>query len=134
MFISRIESRESFPVPERLHYIIKLSNGTADFFIEGREMKDEEIGDTLIRLTNAVNAAENQIEMLLKIIREAEVDKEYLDGYLDEYPEEENYIAKYRIENIKDALFHAMMRKNDKLISKYLNELSVVTEKQKSNG
>jgi hypothetical protein len=134
MFISRIESRESFPVPKRLHYIIHLGKGTADFFIEGREMKDEEIGDILIQLTNAVNAAEKQIEMLLKTIGEAEIDKEYFEDYLDEYPEEENYKAKYKLEDVKDALFHAMMKKDEKLISKYLNQLSVITEKQKANG
>lgn len=134
MLLTRIEPREVYPLPKRAHYIIHLSKGTADFYVEGREMKDEEVGDTMIQLINAVNAAEKQIEMLIKIIGEAEVDKEYLEDYVDEFPEEENYKAKYKIEDIKDALFHSMMRKDDKLISKYLNQLSVVTEKQKSNG
>jgi hypothetical protein len=97
-------------------------------------MKDEEIGDTLIQLINAVNAAEKQIELLLKIVNEAEIDKEYFEDYIDEFPEEENYKAKYRIEDLKDALFHAMMKKDEKLIGKYLNQLSVVEEKQKANG
>lgn len=134
MKLTRVESREVFPVPKRLHYIICLSKGTADFYMEGREMKDEDIGDSLIQLTNAVNAAEKQIEMLLKIIGEAEIEKDYFEDYLDEFPEEEDYNGKYRVENIKDALFHAMMKKDDKLISKYLNQLNVVTDKQKAHG
>lgn len=134
MRITRIESRESYPVPKRPHYIIKLSKGEVTFYIEGREMKDDETGDVITQLINAVNAAEKQIEMLLKVIGQAEVDKDYFEDYLDEFPEEENYKGKYKVEDIKDAIFHAMMRKDEKLVSKYLNELGVVTEKQKANG
>jgi hypothetical protein len=132
MNITRIESREAFPVPQRCHYIWKLSEGTITFFVEGRPMNEEkEIGSVLANYIQALNKAENQIELLLKIIKESEVDKDYFDEYLDEFPEEEDYKGRYKIEDIKDSLFHSMMKKDEKLISKYLNQLNVVTEKQK---
>lgn len=129
MKLTRIESREIYQVPKRAHYIMHLGKGTVDFFIEGREMNDDEVGDTLVQLINALNKAEGQIEELIKVISEADPDKDFLEEYLEEYPEEEDYKSKYKIEDIKDALFHAMMRKDEKLIGKYINQLNVVTEK-----
>lgn len=135
MDITRIESREVFEVPNRVHYIWKLSQNSIDFYVQGRPMDEEkEIGSVLASYIAALNSAENQIQMLLKIIKEAEVHKDYFEEYLDEFPEEENYISKYKIEDIKDALFHYMMKKDEKAIGNYLNKLNVVTEKLNGNG
>jgi len=127
----RVESRESFPVPERVHFTIHMSKGTVDFFKQGRELKDDEIGDVICSLVWALNKAEDQIEKLLKIVSEAEVHKDYFEEYFEDHPEEEDYRRKYKIEDLKDALYHAMMKKDEKMISKRLNELNVVTEKMK---
>jgi N-methylhydantoinase B/oxoprolinase/acetone carboxylase alpha subunit len=106
---------------------------TITFHLEGRPMKEEEeLGSTLAMYISALNSAEKQIEALIKVINEAEVHKDYLEDYLDEFPEEDNYKAKYKIEDIKDALFHSMMKKDEKKISYYLNQLNVITEKQKA--
>ena len=129
MKITRIESREVFPVPQRVHYIWSLGKGTITFYVEGREMNEEnEIGAVLANYINALNWAEEQIDALRKVIFEAEVHNDDLKEYFEDYGEEEDYASKYKIENIKDALFHAMMKKDEKLIGKYINQLSVVTE------
>lgn len=129
MRLTRVESREVYPVPERVHYIIKLSKGTVDFFLQGKEMKDEQIGDVICRLVNALNAAEKQIDMLFKVIKEAEVHKDFLEEYFDDLPEEEDYKRKYKIEDLKDALFHTMMKKDEKMISAYINQINVLQER-----
>jgi hypothetical protein len=130
--ITRIESREVFEVPKRVHYTWNLRGGEITFYVEGRPLDEEkEIGSVLAMYISALNAAEKQIDELIKIIHEADVHKDYLEEYLDEFPEEENYKAKYKIEDIKDALFHSMMKKDEKKISYYLNQLNVIQEKQK---
>lgn len=129
--ITRIESREVFEVPKRVHYVWSLRGGTITFYVEGREMNEEkEIGSVLASYITALNAAEKQIEELIKVIHEADVHKDYLEDYLYEYPEEDNYKARYKIEDLKDALFHSMMKNDEKKISYYLNQINVVTEKQ----
>lgn len=134
MKLTRVQSREVFPVPERPHYIINLMKKTADFYIEGKDMPDDRIGDVIIGLINALNAAEKQIEMLHTVIQNAELDRDWLDDYLDKFPEEEEYTKKYKIENLKDALFHSMMKKDEKLISKYINEINVLQERYSKEG
>lgn len=141
MKLTRVESREVYPVPERAHYIIKLSKGTVDFFLQGKEMKDEQIGDVICRLINALNAAEKQIEALFTVIQNAEIDHTEFSEYLEDYPQEEDYTKKYKIEDLKDALFHSMMKKDEKLIGKYINEINVLQERysqvskeEKENG
>jgi len=130
--LHRIESREMYPVPDRIHFTIKLSKGCEmKMFRHGRPLKDEELGDVVCSLVYALNAAEDQIEKLLKIVHEAKLNKEYFDEYFEDYPEDEDFKSKYKIENIKDALFHAMMKNDEKMISKRLNELNIVTEKVK---
>jgi hypothetical protein len=130
--ITRIESREVFEVPKRVHYTWNLRGGEITFYVEGRPLDEEkEIGSVLAMYISALNAAEKQIEELIKIIHEADVHKDYLEEYLDEFPEEENYKGKYKIEDIKDALFHSMMKKDEKKISYYLNQLNIVREKMK---
>lgn len=131
MKLTRIESREVYPVPERIHYTIHLSKGTVDFYREGREMKDEEIGDVICRLVNGLNAAEKQIDALFKVILNAEVHKDEFEEYLEDYEQDEDYQFKYKVEDLKDALFHAMMKKDEKLIGKYINQINVLTEKGK---
>lgn len=132
--LTRVQSREVYPVPERPHYTIKLSKGTVDFYLQGKEMKDEEIGDVITLLINALNAAEKQIDHLHTVIQNADCELDTSD-YLEEYPEEEDYSSKYKIEDVKDALFHAMMKKDEKLVSKYVNQLTVLeTKKEASHG
>lgn len=91
MKLTRIESREVYPVPERIHYTIHLS----------------------------------------KVIQNAEVDHTEFTEYLEDYEQEEDYKFKYKVEDLKDALFHAMMKKDEKLIGKYINQINVLTEKGK---
>lgn len=134
MKLARIESREVYPVQERPHYTIKLSKGTVDFFLEGKEMDDEKIGDVIIRLVNAVNAAEKQIDFLFTVIQNAEVDKSEFDDYLEEYPADEDYAHKYKIEDLKDVLFHAMMKKDEKKVSHYINQIHVIEAKAANHG
>lgn len=129
MKLTRIESREIYPVPSRAHYIMKLSKRTVDFYLEGREMKDDEIVDTIVQLINALNAAEKQIDALFTVIQNAEVHTDEFQEYLEDYYQEEDYEFKYKVEDLKDALFHSMMRKDEKLISKYINQINVLTEK-----
>jgi hypothetical protein len=130
--ITRIESREVFEVPKRVHYTWNLRGGEITFYVEGRPLDEEkEIGSVLAMYISALNAAEKQIDELIKIIHEADVHKDYLEEYLDEFPEEENYKGKYKIEDIKDALFHSMMKKDEKNISYYLNQLNIIQEKIK---
>lgn len=130
---ARVESREVYPVPERTHYTIHLDKGTVDFYLQGREMKDEEIGDVIVRLTNALNAAEKQIDWLFTVIQnlDYQIDPGETEDYLEEYPAEEDYKFKYKVEDVKDALFHAMMKKDEKKISHYVNQLSVLEGKAK---
>lgn len=128
---TRVESRECYPVPERPHYTIKLSKGEVIFHLQGKEMSDEQIGDVIVRLINALNTAEKQIDMFFKMLKESSAvldSGESLD-YLEEYPEEENYTEKYKVEDLKDFLFHAMMRKDEKLIGKYINQINVLESK-----
>lgn len=132
--LQRIESRERFPVPNRPHYVIHLSKKMAQFFIHGREMDESELGDTLVRLIDTLNAAENQIEALVKVLREAEIDRSYLDEYLDEYPVVANCEYKYKTEDLKEAIQHAMMRKDEKKLSFYANQLNVLLAKEVSRG
>jgi hypothetical protein len=132
--LQRIESRERFPVPNRPHYKIHLSKKMAQFFIQGREMDESELGDTIISLITALNAAEDQIEALIKVLREAEIDKSYLDEYLDEYPVVANCEHKYKIEDVKQAIHHAMMRQDEKLLSLCVNKLNVLLAKEVSHG
>lgn len=141
MKLTRVQSREVFPVPERPHYIINLGKGTVDFYIEGRDMPDDRIGDVIVGLIRALNEAEKQIEALFTVIKNAEVDHTEFSEYLDDYPQEEDYIKKYKIEDLKDALFHSMMKKDEKLIGKYINEINVLQERysqvskeEKENG
>lgn len=129
MKLTRVQSREVYPVPERPHYIIKLSKGTVDFFVQGKEMEEDEIGDVICRLINALNAAENQIESLFTVIQNAEVDHSEFSEYLEELPEEEDYASRYKIEDLKDALFHSMMKKDEKKIGYYINQINVLQEK-----
>jgi len=134
MKLTRVESRELFPVPTRAHYVWSLKNGTITFFVEGCEMNEEtEIGSVLASYICALNAAEKQIESLLEVIDANEIQDHFSDDYLEEYPEEEDYKSKYKVEDIKDALFHSMMKKDEKMISKYVNQLNVVTDKLKAS-
>ena len=94
-------------------------------------MKDDEIGDVICRLVNALNAAEKQIDALFTVIQNAEVDKGEFSEYLEDYEQEEDYKFKYKVEDLKDGLFHAMMKKDEKLIGKYINQINVLTEKGK---
>lgn len=94
-------------------------------------MKDEDIGDVICRLVNALNAAETQIDALFTVIQNAEVDHTEFTEYLEDYEQEEDYKFKYKVEDLKDALFHAMMKKDEKLIGKYINQINVLTEKGK---
>lgn len=56
--ITRIESREVFEVPKRVHYIWKIKGQTIEFFVEGRPMDEEkEIGSVLAMYIAALNAA-----------------------------------------------------------------------------
>jgi len=131
MKLTRIQSRETFPVPERVHYIWSLRGGQITFYVEGREMNEEkEIGAVLANYIMALNRAEEQIDALHKVIYDAEVHNDDLVEYFEEYPEEEDYASKYKIEDIKDAMLHSMMKKDEKLISKYLNQLNVITDRQ----
>lgn len=130
MKLTRVESREIYPVPERAHYIMRLSKGTITFYLEGREMKDDEIGDVMSRLINALNAAETQIDKLFTVIQNAEIDHTEFSEYLEDYEQEEDYAFKYKVEDLKDALFHAMMKKDEKLIGKYINQINVLLEKK----
>lgn len=130
MKLTRVESREVYPVPERAHYIIKLGKGTVDFSWKGREMKDDEIGTVICRLINALNAAETQIDKLFTVIQNAEIDHTEFSEYLEDYEQEEDYAFKYKVEDLKDALFHAMMKKDEKLIGKYINQINVLLEKK----
>lgn len=134
MKLARIESREVYPVPERPHFIIHLGNGTVDFFLNGTEMPHDEIGNVIIKLVNAVNAAEKQIDLLFTVIQNAEIDPDEYVDYSEEYPKDEDYQFKYKVEDLKDALFHAMMRKDEKLIGKYINQINVLTEKKTIEG
>ncbi len=130
MKLTRIESRETFPVPERAHYRMKLGKGGGiTFYLEGREMKFEEMAGILSRYMEALNRAEDQLNALHKVIYEAEVHNDYMEEYLEDYSEEEDYASNYKVEDIKDALFHAMMKKDEKEIGRRLNELNIVTEK-----
>lgn len=131
MKLTRIESREVFEVPKRLHYIWSLKNGTITFYLEGRELKDDEIGGVLANYIQALNTAETQIEKLKKVISDYFLDRDDLEEYLEDYPEDENFKQKYKIEDLKDALFHSMMKKDEKAISKFLNQINVIEEKSK---
>jgi hypothetical protein len=135
MKLTRIESREVYPVHERPHYRISLSKRTADFYLGGKDMPDDETGNVIIRLINALNAAEKQIDFLFTVIQNAEVHKDEFDEYLEDYPSEEDYTHKYKLQDLKDALFHAMMRKDEKQISHYINKINIVQEMEgKENG
>jgi hypothetical protein len=113
-----------------VHYIWNLKGGEITFYVEGREMREEdEIGSVLANYIMALNRSEEQIAALQKVIKEAEVHNDELTDYFEEYGEEEDYEAKYKVEDVKDALFHAMMKKDEKLIGKYLNQLTVLAEK-----
>lgn len=129
MKLTRVESREVYPVPGRPHYIIKLSKKTVDFYLEGKDMPDDKIGDVICRLVNALNAAEKQIEALFTVIQNAQIDHSEFSEYLDDYAEEEDYKRKYKLEDLKDALFHSMMKKDEKLIGKYINQIHVLESK-----
>lgn len=133
MKLHRQESREVYPVPERPHYTIKLTKGTVDFFISGQEMKDEQIGDVIVRLVNALNAAEKQLDALFTMIQnlDYEITPGEAHAYLEDYAEDEDFAAKYKIEDLKDSLFHAMMKKDEKSVGRLINQINVVQEKQK---
>jgi hypothetical protein len=130
---TRVESRETYPVPERPHYTIKLSKGEVEFYLNGKEMPDDKIGDVIIQLINALNAAEKQIDHIFTFIQNLDykADPGECEDYLDEYPEDENYRHKYKIEDLKDAILHSMMKKDEKKISYYVNQLSVLEGKAK---
>jgi hypothetical protein len=130
---TRIQSREIYPVPNRPHYTIRLSKGTVDFYLNGQEMKDEQIGDVIVSLVNGLNAAEKQIELLFTMLQNLDhfFEPGEVSDYFEEYPEEEDYKSKYKIEDSKDALFHAMMKKDEKLVSKYINQITVLESKNK---
>jgi hypothetical protein len=133
--ITRVESREVYPASERPHYIMNLRKAEVTFYLLGTEMSDDKTGDVIVQLVNALNAAENQIEKLFKYINTQDkslFERYDIDEYKEEYPEKEDYTAKYKLDDLRDALFHSMMKKDEKKISHYLNRINVIMEKSKN--
>lgn len=125
--LNTIESMESFPLDDRLFMVLNLANGPSlDVYKEGREAKESEIGTALWMYHQALNKAERQIEKLLDLVKNLDPNDYDLEDYLEEYPDSE---TNYKLQEVKACLYIAMAKNQEKLISKYINQLHLLQEK-----
>ncbi|PRY90610.1 hypothetical protein [Mongoliibacter ruber] len=130
--LNAIDSLESYPMGDRLFMILRLDQGPSlTIYKEGRDAKDEEIGTALWLYHQALNKAESQIEVLLKMIKELELEEYELEDYLEEFPDTD---SNYRLQELKANLYMSMAREDEKNISRYINEIHLMAEREVSNG
>lgn len=129
----KIASLDQFPRGDRCSMTINLMKGSMAISIHGREAKDEEISGALWRYHEALNSAEAQIDMLLKIIR-SEDPYDELHAYQKAFEEDGDEDIRYKLDEYRSALFNAMHKKDGHKISYYLNLISVIEEKREKQN
>lgn len=130
--LNRIDSMEYYPLHDRLFMILKLDKGPSlNIYKEGREARDEEVGTALWMYHQALNNAERQIEKLLDLLKQLDLNDYDLEDYLEEFPDSN---TNYKQQEVKACLYMAMAKNDEKSISKYINQLTLLQEKEVVNG
>lgn len=130
---NRIASSDYFPAGDRLHMTMNIMEKTMVVFVHGREAKDVERNTALWMYQNALTQAERQIISLQHIIREISPGfndvgiEDYLEQYEDLSLEEE---FDYKLEDLKESLFVAMAKNDEKKQGLLLNQISLLEEKK----
>ena len=132
MRLKRIESREQYKKPNRISAVIDLQKSVLACYKEGRQVPDDKLGSDIFLLIEALNAAELQIKSLLNLINNLNLDQDTLQGYLDEYPEEDIHREKrYHLEDARCEVHYAMKKNDQAAISRNINRLYLLEEKYK---
>jgi len=128
----KIASLDEYPRADRLAMTLNLMKSKMEVSYQGRDATQIEINSALWHYHGALNTAEAQIEALLTIIRDLKsqgyVDDEDYD-YEETFEEDGDEDIRYKLDELKAGLYGAMHKKDEKKISFYLNQISVIEAK-----
>lgn len=131
---NHISSMEKYPLDDRLFMILKLTDGPSlELYKDGRDATDKEIGTALWHYHGALNEAEAQIKKMAKLLEELEPAEYESADYLEEYPDKESDLN-YLMQEAKASLFIAMGKGNESEISRCINRVNLLKEKEVING
>jgi hypothetical protein len=131
---NHISSMEQYPLHDRLFMILKLAAGPSlELFKDGRPATDPEIGTALWQYHQALVEAERQIRKMAELLDELNPAEYESEDYLEEFPDNENTLG-YLIQEAQAALFEAMARQDEPKISKWINRVNLLKEKEAQNA
>jgi DNA repair exonuclease SbcCD ATPase subunit len=132
---NRIHSVDQFPLAKRLHMTLNLVDKKLNTYYMGRDATPEETYTALWQYHQALTHAESQIERLQALLRESRVGGDELEEYLEEFEDLSPVeVIDYRIDEIKQDLFFAMMKNNEKKISGLLNQIDLLEARKEASN
>lgn len=100
--LNYLKSYDMYPPATRPYIEVNMMTGIAKFYKNGveKEPTEKDLAQYTWDLTNALAHCERKVEALMRIVNEAIQEKhlpaEYLEDYLEEYPETE--ISKHEVD------------------------------------